>query len=113
MAFDEVLADRVADRLAAAGADARGKRMFGGIAFLIDGTMTVGVIGDDLLARVGPDATSAALARPGTRPFDLTGRVMNGWVVVDGAVLDDEDLDAWIAEAYTFVATLPPKQPRA
>ena len=109
MAFDDVLAERVRDRLADVGAGARAKRMFGGIAFLIDGSMTVGVVGDDLLVRVGPEATAAALTRPGTRPFDMTGRPMNGWVVVDGAVLDDDVLADWITEACAFVATLPPK----
>jgi TfoX/Sxy family transcriptional regulator of competence genes len=109
MAFDNVLAERVSDQLAETGAGALGKKMFGGIAFLIDGNMTVGVIGDDLIARVGADGTEAALARPGAHPFDMTGRPMNGWVVVDGSVLDDDVLADWIAEARAFVATLPPK----
>jgi TfoX/Sxy family transcriptional regulator of competence genes len=109
MAFDDVLAERVRDHLAGLGAGARDKRMFGGIAFLIDDNVTVGVIGGDLLARVGPDATPAALARWGTRRFDMTGRPLNGWVVVDGALLDDDVLADWIAQARAFVATLPPK----
>jgi TfoX/Sxy family transcriptional regulator of competence genes len=109
VAFDETLAERIRDRLAESGAGARGKKMFGGVAFLIEGTMTVGVIGDDLLVRVGPAATAAALARPGTRPFDMTGRPMNGWVLVAGETLDDDVLADWIAEARAFVATLPPK----
>ena len=108
MAYDEGLAERVRDRLA----DVPGvtdKRMFGGIAFLTDGNMTVGVTGDDLLVRVGPEATDAALARPGARLFDMTGRPMRGWVVVDGAELDDDVLVEWIELARSFVATLPPK----
>jgi hypothetical protein len=68
----------------------------------------VGVIGDDLLVRVGPDATAAALAEPGTRPFDMTGRAMNGWVVVDGAYLDDDVLADWVTRACDVVAALPP-----
>jgi len=108
VAYDEGLAERVRDRLA----DVPGvtdKRMFGGIAFLTDGNMTVGVTGDDLLVRVGPEATDAALARPGARLFDMTGRPMRGWVVVDGAELDDDVLVEWIELARSFVATLPPK----
>jgi TfoX/Sxy family transcriptional regulator of competence genes len=108
MAYDAVLAERIRERLR----DANGvveKRMFGGLAFLTHGNMTVGVIGDDLIVRVGPDATATALTRPGTRAFDFTGRPMKGWVVADGEVLDDPVLDRWIAEARTFVGTLPPK----
>ncbi len=108
MAFDEGLAERVRDRVV----DLPGvadKRMFGGLAFLTEGNLTVGVLGDDLLVRVGPDATAEALARPGARVFDMTGRPMRGWVVVDGAELDDDILSDWIDRAYTFAATLPPK----
>jgi len=108
VAYDEVLAERLRDRLRDAHAVAE-KKMFGGLAFLTDGNMTVGVIGDDLIVRVGPDATDAALARPGAREFDFTGRPMKGWVVVDGATLDDEALDRWIERGAAFVATLPPK----
>ncbi|MFJ8108989.1 TfoX/Sxy family protein [Streptomyces sp. NPDC096132] len=86
------------------------KRMFGGIAFLVHGNMAVGVTGHDLMVRVGPDATDAALARPGARLFDMTGRPMRGWVVVDGAaVTEDETLGAWVAEGGAFAASLPPK----
>jgi TfoX/Sxy family transcriptional regulator of competence genes len=83
--------------------------MFGGLAFLEHGNMTVGVIGDDLIVRVGPEQTAAALARPGAREFDFTGRPMRGWVVVAGEQLDDEPLDGWIERARRFVATLAPK----
>ena len=108
MAYDEGLADRIRDRLANF-PGVTDKRMFGGIAFLTNGNMTVGVSGDDLMVRVGRDATEEALAEPGARPMDMTGRPMAGWVVVDGAYLDDEVLDAWIDRARRFVATLPPK----
>jgi TfoX/Sxy family transcriptional regulator of competence genes len=108
MAFDQALAERVRDRLA----DRPGvtdKRMFGGLAFLTDGLLTVCVMGDDLLVRVGKENAADALSRPGTRVFDMTGRPMKGWVAVDGAVLDDDVLSGWIDEASAFVATLPPK----
>jgi hypothetical protein len=71
--------------------------------------MTVGVHGDDLIVRIDPAATAAALARPGAREFDLTGRPMKGWVLAAGETLDDPVLDQWIGEARAFVATLPPK----
>jgi hypothetical protein len=83
--------------------------MFGGLAFLSYGNMTVGVIGDDLIVRLDPAATEAALARPGVRPFEMTGRPMRGWIQVLGEGLDDSDLDFWIDQAREFVATLPPK----
>ena len=108
MAFDEVLADRVRERLQAAPGVSE-KRMFGGIAFLTHGNMTVGVHGDELIARINPDDTDAALAEPGVRVFDITGRPMRGWILVAGEHLDDDELDRWLTQAKAFVATLPPK----
>ncbi|MEU2913326.1 TfoX/Sxy family protein [Streptomyces massasporeus] len=109
MAYDEGLAERIRERL---GTDPRiaEKRMFGGIAFLFQGNMAVGVTGDDLMVRVGPDATDAALARPGARIFDMTGRPMRGWVVIAGeAVAEDDALSAWVEDGQAFAASLPPK----
>ncbi|MBW8801939.1 MAG: TfoX/Sxy family protein [Streptomyces sp.] len=109
MAYDEGLAERIRQYLAA-DPGVTEKRMFGGIAFLHEGNMAVGVTGDELMVRVGPDAADAALARPGARVFDMTGRPMRGWVVVAGsAVTEDEALGAWIDEGRAFAASLPPK----
>jgi TfoX/Sxy family transcriptional regulator of competence genes len=109
MAFDEGLAERIRERLSADPAITE-KRMFGGLAFLHRGSMAVGVIGDDLMVRVGPDGTDTALARPGARLFDFTGRPMRGWVVVAAsALMEDTELDAWIEEGHSFAAGLPPK----
>lgn len=108
MAYDSVLAERVRDRLGDVAAVTE-KKMFGGIAFLASGNMTVGVYGDDLIARIGPDDTEAALAEPGVRLFDMTGRPMRGWVLVAGEVLDDDVLERWIGQARSFVGTLPPE----
>jgi TfoX/Sxy family transcriptional regulator of competence genes len=108
VAYDEALAERVRDRMTAL-PGVTDKRMFGGLAFLTEGNMTVGVVGDDLLVRVGRDAEDEALARPGARRFDMTGRPMAGWVVVDGAMLDDDALLDWLDRARAFVETLPPK----
>ncbi|MFJ7071471.1 TfoX/Sxy family protein [Streptomyces sp. NPDC098781] len=109
MAYDEGLAQRIRERL---GADAGvgEKRMFGGLAFLVHGNMAVGVSGDDLMVRVGPENADAALARPGARVFDMTGRPMKGWILVAGdALADDDVLGAWIDEGHAFAAALPPK----
>jgi TfoX/Sxy family transcriptional regulator of competence genes len=108
MAFDDALAERLRDRLRDA-AGVTEKKMFGGLAFLTYGNMTVGVHGDDLIGRLAPADTDAALARAGVRPFDVTGRPMRGWILVGGEVLDDGELDRWIEQARDFVATLPPK----
>ena len=108
MAFDEALAERLRDRLRAV-TGVHEKKMFGGLAFLTDGNMTVGVHGDDLIVRIAPGDTPTALAEPGVRPFDITGRPMRGWILVAGEALDDDVLDGWVERARTFVATLPPK----
>ncbi|MGH1552298.1 TfoX/Sxy family protein [Streptomyces sp. L7] len=109
MAYDEGLAERVRERLAVH-QNVTEKRMFGGIAFLYRGNMAVGISGSDLMVRVGPEHTDAALARPGTRVFDMTGRPMRGWILVDSSVLTEDDaLGQWIDEGHDFAATLPPK----
>ena len=110
MAFDELLAGRVRSCLQQV-AGVSEKKMFGGLAFLIGGHLTVGVYGDGLIARIGAQDMDAATAQPGVRPFDMTGRPMRGIVVIDSAVLDDEALDRWIGKARGYVAGLPPKQP--
>ena len=109
MAYDEGLAHRLGESLSAL-PGITAKKMFGGIAFLWHGNMLVGVIGDDLIARVGPEAQEDALAQPGARVFDFTGRPMKGWVIVDGeAVAEDDALGDWISRARDFVEALPPK----
>jgi hypothetical protein len=108
MAYDEVLAQRLREQLGDV-PELSEKRMFGGLAFLERGNMVVGVHGDGLLARVGEEGTDGALARPGARLFDMGGRPMRGWVVVEGEALDDDALAEWIGDSRRFVATLPPK----
>lgn len=104
MAYDEALADRVRSRC-----DLPGKRMFGGVAFLLAGNMAVGVVGTDLIVRVPPEEYDECLREPGARPFDLTGRTMRGWVLVSGDVLDDGTLDGWVERGTAYAGTLPPK----
>jgi TfoX/Sxy family transcriptional regulator of competence genes len=86
------------------------KNMFGGVAFLLHGNMLVGVWQNSLIVRLGPETGSAALAEPHVAPFDVTGKPMKGWVMVEPDGLDaDSQLRAWIELATQFVATLPPK----
>jgi TfoX/Sxy family transcriptional regulator of competence genes len=87
------------------------KRMFGGVAFMLDGNMLVGPLKDgSLLARVGKDAYQEALTRPGASPMTFTGREMSGFVEVRGEGIEtDEMLRDWIELARRFVITLPKK----
>ncbi len=109
MAYDEGLAQRIREALA----DADGlseRRMFGGIAFMLHGNMAVGISGDELMVRVGPEVYDEALAQPYARVFDMTGRVMRGWVVVAAeGIADDVALDEWVQRGADFARSLPPK----
>jgi TfoX/Sxy family transcriptional regulator of competence genes len=109
MAYDEHLADRVRELTAAAEA-ASELRMFGGWCVTLHGNLAVGVLGDDLIVRVGPAAYEAALARRGARPFDFTGRASRGLVFVDGAsVRTRRALSRWVGLGVEFAQSLPPK----
>jgi TfoX/Sxy family transcriptional regulator of competence genes len=81
MAYDEKLAGRVRAALSRR-AVVEERKMFGGLAFLVKGSMTCGIVGDELMVRVGPDRHEEALARPNVRPMDFTGRPMRGMVFV-------------------------------
>ncbi|MBU2666579.1 TfoX/Sxy family protein [Actinoplanes bogorensis] len=107
MAYDEVLAQRLRDRLTDPAVTER--KMFGGLAFFTNGNMTVGVSRDELIVRLGAPEIAAALTRPGVRPFESGGRAMKGWILVAGEHLDDPALEGWLAAAYDHVSTLPPK----
>jgi TfoX/Sxy family transcriptional regulator of competence genes len=109
MAYDEQLAERI--RGALRGRDGVTERkMFGGIAFMVGGNMAVGVIRDDLIVRVGPDAHDDAVAQPNVRVFDFGGRPSRGMVYVapDGVATDDE-LARWVDAGASTAASLPPK----
>lgn len=109
MAFDEALADRVRDALTGTGGLAE-KRMFGGIAFLLNGNMCVGVHGDELIVRLDPEQTEEALADANVRVFDLTGRPMKGWVLVaKSGVAGEADLRSWVGRGVEFAGSLPAK----
>lgn len=109
MAYDEGLAQRIRESLRIGG-DVVEKKMFGGIAFMVDGNMCVGVVGDDLMARVGPKQYPQALARPDAREMDFTGKPLKGFVYVDAAGIEsDAALQEWLDLACAFVQDLPPK----
>ena len=84
--------------------------MFGGVGFLLNGNMLVGVWKDSLIVRLGPDEGEAALREPHVREFDITGRAMKGWVLVEPeGVEEDDQLKGWVQRAVKFVGKLPAK----
>lgn len=108
MAYSLALAERIRGVLAHYGPTTE-RKMFGGLAFLLDGNMCCGVNDDDLMARVGPKAYEELLARPGARPMTFTGKPLKGYLFLDGATLTDEALGEWVGHAVAFCRTLPSK----
>jgi len=85
------------------------KKMFGGTCHLINGNMMCGVYRDHLILRLGEDAGTASLNKLHTKPFDITGRPMKGWIMVEQEGLTDSTLKEWLGKAKTFAESLPPK----
>jgi TfoX/Sxy family transcriptional regulator of competence genes len=109
MAFDESLAQRIRDALARK-KNIEEKKMFGGVGFLLNGNMLVGVWKDSLIVRVGPDGYEDVLLEAHVKEFDITGRPMKGWILIEPeGVEDDEQLKNWIQQAVKFVGKLPGK----
>jgi TfoX N-terminal domain len=109
MAYDTTLATRIRHILAGDPLMVE-KKMFGGLAFLLQGNMACGVHKQDVVVRLAPGDADAALDKPGARPFDITGRPMKGWLLVAGdACADDNVLQAWVDQSVTFARSLPPK----
>jgi TfoX/Sxy family transcriptional regulator of competence genes len=109
--FDEDLANRLREVVAGE----RGmteKRMFGGLAFLVNGNMAVSASGQGgLLVRVDPDATAALVRRPHVRRFEMRGREMNGWLRVEPeGVRTERQLEAWARRGVAYARSLPPKK---
>jgi hypothetical protein len=109
VAYDEGLAERI--RSATATTEGlQERKMFGGLVFMFHGNMAFGVVGDELMVRVGADAWADMVARPHAREMDLTGRPMTGMVcvAVDGFA-EDDDLRRWLDRGSAFAGSLPPK----
>ena len=108
MAYNLKLAERI--RSALNGVPFVEKKMFGGVGFLLNGNIACGVNKDNLIVRVDPEKHSALLKKPHARPFDMTGRPMKGWLLVEvDGVKTDKQLSAWIKEGVEFALTLPAK----
>ena len=109
MAYDETLAERIREVLAMR-EDVGERKMFGGIAFMVGGNMAVGVMGEELMVRLGPEEAEKALAEDHTRVMDFTGRPMKGFVIVEvPAIESDEGLAGWVDAGADFAASLPAK----
>lgn len=118
MAYDAELAERVLGALGAhKDIDAKAieeKAMFGGLSYMVDGAMCVGVLGEKIVARVSPDDSDRYLAEPGVRPMDFTGKPMKGWLYAEGpAVATDAALARWVDRCVAFVKSKPAKKPAA
>ena len=111
MAYNEDLAQRTREALMELQVERLvEKKMFGGVGFMVQGNMACGVNRDELIVRVGPEGYMEALAKPHTRVFDLTGRPMKGWVMVERAGWEKEEvLREWIEAGVEFALTLPAK----
>jgi len=110
MPYDEDLADRIRALIP----DPEGvteRKMFGGHAFLLNGHMAVAASGQDgLMVRVDPDETDALVSEDGVARFEMRGRPLNGWLLVDpAAVGSDEQLRRWVDFGLTYASSLPPK----
>lgn len=109
MAFDEGLAERIRNLVGPTGGVSE-RKMFGGLCFLVNGNMSFGVVGSELMVRVGPDAYPETLTLPKAREMDFTGRAMRGMVFVsEDGISEDEDLQEWLDRGMAFAGSLPPK----
>jgi hypothetical protein len=110
MAYDEALADRIRTLLAGE-PDVTEKKMFGGLAFLIGGNMSVSASGQGgLLLRCDPAETDALVTEPHVGRFEMRGRAMDGWLRVDAeAVQAEDELERWVAVGVEYARRLPPK----
>ena len=103
MAYNEHLADKLRQALNERKVPFEEKKMMGGLCIMVDDKMCVGVIKDDLMARVGPHVYEAALERPNARLMDFTKRPMKGYFYVNAAGWDDEkELNEWLDQCLEF-----------
>ena len=111
MAYDEDLADRIRE-LIAGEHDVTEKKMFGGLAFLVGGNMSVDASGQGgLMVRVDPQDTDTLLTEPHARPFEMRGRELRGWLRVDAeGVRTERQLDPWVRRGVAYARSLPDKR---
>ena len=108
MAYNEALARRI-DELIKGKKDFATKKMFGGVGYLYNGNMCVGVYKDELIVRCAREDTEKFLKMKHVRPFDITHKPMKGWLMVSGGAIEEEQLEKWFDDSLKFVRTLPKK----
>lgn len=109
MAYSEELAARIREVIGARDGVSE-RKMFGGIAWMVNGNMACGTLGEDMMVRLDPEDAERALAEPHVGPMEFTGRSMRGFITVDaGGIVDGADLARWIDAGASFAASLPPK----
>jgi TfoX/Sxy family transcriptional regulator of competence genes len=109
MPYNEEIDGRIHE-IVARWKNTKAKKMFGGVCHLLNGNMVCGVYKDYLILRLGEKSAADALKRSHTRPFDISGKPMKGWVMVEeGGFETDQVLRDWLDKARGFVETLPPK----
>jgi TfoX/Sxy family transcriptional regulator of competence genes len=109
MAYDMGLADRIRVVFGRLGSVSE-RQMFGGLCFLVNGNMCCGIVKSDLMLRLTPEMTAAALSEPHTRPMDFTGKAMKSMIYVDAVGIDsDASLERWVRSADQIARALPAK----
>jgi hypothetical protein len=111
MAYDELLADRIRRIVADVEGEVTERKMFGGLTFLVNGNMFAGVVGGELMVRLGDDGAEAALRREHVREMDFTGRPSKSMVFVGAEGLQGAALGEWVAAGAAFAMGLPVKRP--
>jgi TfoX/Sxy family transcriptional regulator of competence genes len=111
MAYDEDLADRVRE-IVPVDAEVTERKMFGGLAFLLNGHMFAGIVGSELMVRIGTEAAQQALELDHVREMDFTGRPMKNMIFVQPAGLEGPALEHWVTTAAEYARGLAPKQPK-
>ena len=109
MAYDQSLAKRI-DEILKSKKNFIHKEMFGGIGYMLNGNVCVGVFKDDLIVRFDPKITDEVMIKKGAKPFDITGRPMKGWLLVSPEGVKGDNLDKWFDTAFSFVKSLPAKK---
>ncbi len=103
MAFNEHLADRISKFLKENNTNFFEKKMFGGLCFMVNDKMCIGIVSDEMMARIGEDNYELALSKKGCKEMTFTGRPMKGYVYLDDEALDlDVDLEFWLQMALDF-----------
>jgi TfoX/Sxy family transcriptional regulator of competence genes len=109
MAYDETLASRIREIIGGIDGEVAERKMFGGLAFMLNGHMFTGIVGGKLMLRLGEAGAAEALRRDYVQEMDFTGRPMKAMVFIEPAGLDGDALGKWVTSAAAFAQSLPPK----